>query len=98
MRPRVGPAEDILDGAGAIYDYVEGFNEAAGRTRGRHRLEKPSGGNQQASMRPRVGPAEDSSAPTAYLSCSPGFNEAAGRTRGRHINGGTAINIDDSLQ
>ena len=59
------------------------FNEAAGRTRGRHQGRTIPNPARVASMRPRVGPAEDMLPPESNNHPRPGFNEAAGRTRGR---------------
>ena len=59
MRPRVFPAEDLID-AGDTHDSVRCFNEAAGIPRGRHFPgEQDARLSELASMRPRVFPAED---------------------------------------
>ena len=61
MRPRVFPAEDLVEGdRGALEQ--DGFNEAAGIPRGRPSSSSATGRDDDASMRPRVFPAEDPAA------------------------------------
>ena len=85
MRPRVFPAEDMKNFAGA-----DGAYEASMRPRVFPAEDAPRGGRfpprrgGEASMRPRVFPAEDSRWRCTSTRPKTCFNEAAGIPRGRH--------------